>query len=43
MRRSWSTRIRRRRLKWMLVDSKADGLFGWMTAAADGQPEALVT
>lgn len=24
----------------MLLDGKADGLFGWVTAAADGQPEA---
>ena len=27
----------------MLVDGKADGLFGWVTAAADGQPEASGT
>ena len=27
----------------MLVDGKADGLFGWVTAAADGRPEASGT
>ncbi|QND66881.1 PhnD/SsuA/transferrin family substrate-binding protein [Mesorhizobium loti] len=27
----------------MLVDGKADGLFGWVTAAADGQPQTSGT
>ncbi|WP_167392012.1 phosphate/phosphite/phosphonate ABC transporter substrate-binding protein [Mesorhizobium sophorae] len=27
----------------MLLDGKADGLFGWVTAAADGRPEASGT
>ncbi|MER9136772.1 phosphate/phosphite/phosphonate ABC transporter substrate-binding protein [Mesorhizobium sp. M0830] len=27
----------------MLIDGRADGLFGWVTAAADGQPEASGT
>ncbi|MER8573876.1 PhnD/SsuA/transferrin family substrate-binding protein [Mesorhizobium sp. M1338] len=27
----------------MLIDGRADGLFGWATAAADGQPEASGT
>lgn len=27
----------------MLVDDKADGLFGWVTAAADGQPQTSGT